>query len=147
MLSSSGNFEHVAIEILDYQHTTFVLLNLELGCAEMLCELRVDASEHEIGQANLNPFDRLLLNVEALSCSFLFFLSNRPYYVPPVQHEVSVLVLLLIIESFPLDCSVIEQITLLEYVLLPKRLFGYKVSHCGRVVLNKAILFVAASSV
>ena len=147
MLSGSGNFEHVAIKILDYQHTAFVLLDFELCCTEMLCELRVDASEHEIGQTKFNPFDRLLFYVEALSCSFLFFLSNRPDNVPPVQHEVSVFVLLLIIEFFPLDCSVIEQITLLEYMLLPKRLFGNKVSHCCRIILNEAILFVTSSSI
>ena len=80
----------------------------------MLRELSVDVSEHKIGQAKLNPFDTLFFDIEALSRSFLFLLSYRPDDVPPMQHEVPVLVLLLVIESFSLTCSVIEQLALLE---------------------------------
>ena len=108
MLAGSRDFKHVAPEILAYQHTALILLDLKLCGFKMLIELGVDVSEHEIGQAEFDPLDGLLLDIETLSRAFLLFFSDGPDDVPPMQHEVPILVLILIIKLLSLYCGEIE---------------------------------------
>ena len=103
--------------------------------------------QHQESIRELVQFYGLSLDIEAFPGPNLLLLSNRSDQVPPMQHEVSVLVLELVILLLLLHCCNIQKFALFHQGLLSQRLFCQEVPNSRRVVIYEAIFLCSAASV